>query len=102
MGKHIYSADHIEFGPDVNPAVDEIYDNKGARIDQAYVDRAIAESIQYSAEPSLYGEAAAVSPPVSFQLGSNVRELAEQRARKEGKTLSGLAREALENYLNVA
>lgn len=48
--------------------------------------------------PSLTGDAA-VSPQVSFRLSPELRERAAQRAAAEGKTVSQLAREALERVL---
>lgn len=39
------------------------------------------------------------SPRVSFRLPAEERELAERVAAREGKTVSALAREALERYL---
>ena len=48
--------------------------------------------------PSLSGDSAA-SPRVTFRLEPAVRVLAAERAEHEGKTVSALAREALERYL---
>jgi hypothetical protein len=48
--------------------------------------------------PSLTGHASQ-SPRVSFRLEPEVRDRAAARADREGKSLSALAREALEEYL---
>jgi predicted HicB family RNase H-like nuclease len=48
--------------------------------------------------PSLTGESQH-SPRVTFRLDPDVREKAAKRAEREGKTVSELAREALEQYL---
>jgi hypothetical protein len=41
------------------------------------------------------------SPRVQFRVPDSLREKAERRAVAEGKTLSALAREALERYLEA-
>ena len=48
--------------------------------------------------PSLTGESQH-SPRVTFRLDPEVREKAAERAEREGKTVSELAREALKQYL---
>ena len=48
--------------------------------------------------PSLTGEPQH-SPRVTFRLDPEVREQAAQRAEREGKTVSELARDALKRYL---
>jgi hypothetical protein len=47
--------------------------------------------------PSLSGDQ--TSPQVTFRLPGELRAKAEERAQREGKTLSALAREAMERYL---
>lgn len=42
------------------------------------------------------------SPRVQFRVPDSIREKAEQRAAAEGKSLSALAREALERYLEAS
>jgi predicted HicB family RNase H-like nuclease len=42
------------------------------------------------------------SPRVQFRVPEEIRERAEQRAAAEGKSLSALAREALERYLEAS
>ena len=48
--------------------------------------------------PSLTGESQH-SPRVTFRLDPEVRKKAAERAEREGKTVSELAREALKQYL---
>lgn len=48
--------------------------------------------------PSLTGDKAP-SPQVTFRLTKALRQQAQARAENEGKTVSTLAREALERYL---
>lgn len=42
---------------------------------------------------------AGISPRVTFRITGQLQKRARQRAEKEGKTLSELAREALEQYV---
>ena len=42
------------------------------------------------------------SPRVQFRVPENIRAQAEQRAAAEGKSLSALARDALEHYLEAS
>ena len=51
--------------------------------------------------PSLTGMSAD-SPQVSFRVSPEIREQAQKAASKQGKTVSALAREALESYLRNA
>ncbi|MGB0095896.1 MAG: hypothetical protein WBP81_25575 [Solirubrobacteraceae bacterium] len=48
--------------------------------------------------PSLGGRAGS-SPRVNFRISNGLHERALERARREGKTVSELAREALEDYV---
>jgi hypothetical protein len=48
--------------------------------------------------PSLTGDATH-SPRVTFRLDPTIRDEATARAKREGKSVSALAREALEHYL---
>lgn len=48
--------------------------------------------------PSLTGDTKE-SPQVSFRIPPELRERAKARARREGTTVSALARQALEHYL---
>lgn len=55
-------------------------------------------TVVYPGRPSLSGEREE-SPRVSFRLAPDVRDRAVERAEREGKSVSQLARDALEQYL---
>ncbi|GAA1275467.1 hypothetical protein GCM10009677_31170 [Sphaerisporangium rubeum] len=106
----------IELALDDDSEIDgdseEIYDTKGNRITDQYVDAAVADVHRAIAEgrvpvptgrggrPSLTGDAAH-SPRVSFRVPEELRERAKTRAAQEGKTISALAREAFEQFLRA-
>lgn len=93
--------------PDFDPATGEtLYDSKGNPITREYLDDVSAEAeagydltalTPARGRPSLAGQGE--SPQVRFRLPTDLRERATQRARAEGKSVSQLAREALERYL---
>ncbi|MEO3784496.1 hypothetical protein ABGB12_14260 [Actinocorallia sp. B10E7] len=86
---------------EVDLEAEEVLDSFGNRVDEDYVRRAVADARRKTAgRPSLTGEAGS-SPRVSFRVPDSLRELAQQRAEKEGKTVSALAREAFEDYLRA-
>jgi predicted HicB family RNase H-like nuclease len=68
-------------------------DREGRRVDDAYVERLIGAS-RKPGRPSL--AETGPSPSIAFRVPASVREQAEAVAEKEGKTVSQLAREALE------
>lgn len=53
---------------------------------------------QYVGRPSLGGDG--VSPRISFRASRELNTAAQRRADEEGRSLSDLAREALERYLS--
>lgn len=71
-------------------------DRTGRRVDDAYVERLIGAS-RRPGRPSLAEDGP--SPSIAFRVPASVREQAEAIAAKEGKTVSQLAREALEARL---
>lgn len=87
-------------GPDVDLARKVVRDSRGRRITQDYVDRAVADVHAKTGRgrPSLTGQATQ-SPQVTFRLAPELRAKAEARAKREGKRISEVAREALERYL---
>lgn len=93
----------VHVGPDVDLDVDDVRDSRGRRITADYVAAAVADVHvrQRRGRPSLTGDSGAGehSPQVSFRVPEQTRRLAEERARAEGRTVSELAREALERYL---
>jgi predicted HicB family RNase H-like nuclease len=73
----------------------------GTRLTQHVADAIVADVRRKVGRPSLTGEAAA-SPRVSFRLSPEVRARAAALAEREGKTISQLAREALEAHVQAS
>jgi hypothetical protein len=71
-------------------------DREGRPVDDAYVERLIGAS-RKPGRPSL--AEGGPSPSIAFRVPTAVRERAEAVALREGKTVSQLAREALEARL---
>jgi predicted HicB family RNase H-like nuclease len=67
----------------------------GTRLTEQVADAIVADVRRKAGRPSLTGEAA-VSPRVTFRLTPDIRDRAAAIAEREGKTISQLAREALE------
>jgi predicted HicB family RNase H-like nuclease len=89
-------------GPEMDLEAEVILDSKGRRVDQAYVDRALADVeedlARRAGRPSLTGKSEH-SPHVSFRITPELKARAEQTAREQGTTVSQLAREAFERFL---
>lgn len=79
-----------------------ILDGRGRRVDQTYIDRALAEVeedvARRAGRPSLTGKNAH-SPHVSFRITPELKARAERAALAKGTTVSQLAREAFERFL---
>lgn len=73
----------------------------GTRLTDAVADAIVTDVRQRAGRPSLTGEAA-VSPRVSFRLTPETLHKAAAVASQEGKTISQLAREALEARLRAS
>lgn len=73
----------------------------GTRLTAKVADAIVEDVRRKAGRPSLTGDAAA-SPRVSFRLKPEVRERAAAVAEREGKTVSQLAREALEDRLGAS
>jgi predicted HicB family RNase H-like nuclease len=86
---------------DIDLARDLVYDKAGRRITQEYVDDIIEEVSRMRGRPSL-SRTGGRSPSIAFRLTPALRARAEAVAAAEGKTLSDLAREALEERLRSA
>lgn len=90
-------------GPDVDLDAEEVRDSRGRRITAEYVEDAVADVHERNrrGRPSLAEDAGTGehSPRVSFRVPEQTRRSAEERARAEGRSVSELAREALERYL---
>jgi hypothetical protein len=83
-------------GPEVDLTREVRRDKQGRRIDDAYVERLIGAS-RKPGRPALAGDGP--SPSIAFRVPIALRDQAEEVAAREGKTVSQLAREALEARL---
>lgn len=82
-------------GPDIDLEREELRLADGSRLTQEVAGGIVDKVRRSSGRPSLSGEAAA-SPQIAFRVTSSVRDRAAEVAAREGKTISQLAREALE------
>jgi predicted HicB family RNase H-like nuclease len=82
-------------GEDVDLRFDDVRLPDGTRLTEELADDIVEQVRRKGGRPSLTGDSAA-SPRVSFRLTPDVRERAATIAEREGKTISQLAREALE------
>jgi predicted HicB family RNase H-like nuclease len=73
----------------------------GTRLTQDVAEAIVDDVRRRSGRPSLTGEAA-VSPRVTFRLPPDIRDRAALIAEREGKTISQLAREALEERVEAS
>jgi len=87
--------DQTPVGPDVDLDRDDIRLPDGTRLTPSLADRIVEQVRQGAGRPSLSGVRVA-SPQIAFRVAPSVREKAAQLAAREGKTISQLAREALE------
>lgn len=103
MSGHHLNRDHRRIGPDVDLAAEDLHDRHGRRITDEYAERAAEEALRLvrPGRPSL-GDPGRHSPRVSFRVPEQTRRRAEDRAAQEGRSVSELAREALERYLQDA
>ena len=82
-------------GPDVDLDEDDVRLADGSRLTEQRAAEIVEEVRGRGGRPSLTGEAA-VSPRIAFRVTPGIRDRAVQIATREGKTVSQLAREALE------
>ncbi len=87
-------------GPDVDLDREDIRLADGTRLTPAVAEAIVEEARHGGGRPSLSG-APARSPQIAFRVPPEVRDRAARAAAKEGKTVSQLAREALEARLGV-
>jgi predicted HicB family RNase H-like nuclease len=80
-------------GRDVDLNKEVRRDKQGRRVDESYADRLI-EAARRPGRPSLAEDGP--SPSIAFRVPAALRERAEELAAREGKSVSELAREALE------
>lgn len=92
-------AENYQLGDDIDLDVEDVRLKDGTRLTNKRAGQ-IAEDVlrRRRGRPSLAGDAEA-SPRVSFRIPEQLRRTADERARREGRTVSELAREALEHYL---
>lgn len=83
-------------GRDVDLDAEIQRDKHGRRITNEYAER-VVEAARKPGRPALTGEGPA--PAIAFRLPAALRERAEAVAAEEGKTVSQLAREALESRI---
>lgn len=92
-------SDDSPIGPDVDLERDDIRLADGTRLTPD-IAAGIAEDVRRAAgRPSLTGPGRH-SPQVSARVPVELRDAAEQQARREGKSVSQLIRELLEGYLS--
>ncbi len=102
----------LRIGPDVDLEREDVRDAQGRRITKDYVERALSDLLDEDAPAtptsvthprrgrrSLTGDGVH-SPRVSFRVSVDLHRRAQAKARREGKPVSVLAREALEHYLS--
>lgn len=90
--------DDTPIGRDVDLVQDDVRLANGTRLTDN-VAQAIVERLRRSSgRPSLSGQAIA-SPQIAFRVAPAVRDRAAEVAAQEGKTISELAREALEDRI---
>jgi predicted HicB family RNase H-like nuclease len=82
-------------GPDVDLDEDDVRLADGTRLTEQEAADIVDQVRRRGGRPSLTGRAA-VSPRIAFRVDPRVRDSAAQIADREGKTISQLAREALE------
>ena len=82
-------------GPDVDLDAQDVRLADGSRLTEDRAAEIVEEVRRRAGRPSLTGEAAA-SPRITFRIAPSTRDRAAEIAAQEGKTVSQLAREALE------
>ena len=90
-----------DLGPDVDLETEDLRLADGTRLTQEVADGLVAEIRSKAGRPSL-GRAGTRSPSIAFRLPADLRDKAERLAEQEGKSLSELAREALETRLRAS
>ncbi|HEU0101017.1 MAG TPA: hypothetical protein VFR07_01705 [Mycobacteriales bacterium] len=90
--------DDTPIGRDVDLEQDDVRLADGARLTDEVAAGIIDKVRRSSGRPSLSGQSSA-SPQIAFRVAPAVRDRAAHVAAKEGKTISELAREALEERI---
>ncbi|GII75695.1 hypothetical protein Sru01_06770 [Sphaerisporangium rufum] len=89
----------LDDASDVDLETEAVYDRRGNRIDQAYVDAAVDHVRRSVGRPSLSAPGE-WSPQVTFRLTAEEKAAARALAERQGKTVSQLAREAFAQYIH--
>ncbi|UOQ58539.1 hypothetical protein MUN78_06875 [Leucobacter allii] len=93
--------DETEVGPDVDLDSEHVTEaSTGERVTEASADAFTTEraaEANRGGRPSL---GSGRSPQVAFRIPAELREQAEEIASREGRTISAIAREQLERYVN--
>jgi len=91
--------EEFQVGEDVDLTKDEVRLKDDSRLTDERAAEIAEETLRRRrGRPSLAGDEE-TSPRVSFRVPEQLRRTADERARREGRTVSDLAREALERYL---
>lgn len=93
---HVTTATPI--GPDVDLEREDVRLADGTRLTPELAEQLVEEVRRGGGRPSLSGKATR-SPQIAFRVPPQVRDRAAEVAADEGKTVSQLAREALEARL---
>lgn len=86
-------------GDDVDLAREDVRLADGTRLTEDVVEQIVDDVRRSAGRPSLSGRA--TSPQVAFRVPAELRRRASEVAAREGKTISQLAREALEDRLTA-
>lgn len=100
MAKQTQKPPRYRLGADVDLDAEDLRDRKGKRIDATYVRQAVEDVHAHVGRPSLTSPGER-SPQVSFRVPVKIRAAAVRRAEREGKTVSEVARDALERDLSA-
>jgi predicted HicB family RNase H-like nuclease len=96
--------DFGNIGPDIDLVKEEIFDSRGNRIDDAYVEQAVTHTHEHlrRGRPSLGETASRRSPQLTIKFPTKLKETATVQAQREGRTVSELVRTAVAEYLKQA
>lgn len=87
-------------GPDIDLDTERVTDAQGERITEASTEAFTvqrAEEARRGGRPSLGSKGS--SPSIAFRIPPELRAQAEEVAEREGRTISAIAREQLERYV---
>lgn len=88
-------------GEDIDLEREDIRLADGTRLNREIADGIVEQVRRASGRPSLSGKAA-TSPQIAFRVAPSVRDRAAEIAARQDKTLSQLAREALEELVKTS